>query len=114
MVDVNQRAIGLAKENAKLNGIDNVEIYESDRFTGITETNFAAILTNPPIRAGKRVVHDLLEQSYHHLAPGGEVWVVIQKKQGAPSAIAKLEEIFGTAEVFAKRKGYYILRASKR
>ena len=54
MVDVNQRAIGLAKENAKLNGIDNVEIYESDRFTGITETNFAAILTNPPIRAGKR------------------------------------------------------------
>lgn len=114
MVDVNQRAIGLAKENAKLNGIDNVEIYESDRFTGITETNFAAILTNPPIRAGKRVVHDLLEQSYHHLAPEGEAWVVIQKKQGAPSAIAKLEEIFGTAEVFAKRKGYYILRASKR
>ena len=52
------RAIGLAKENAELNQINNVEIYESDRFTGIKETNFAAILTNPPIRAGKQVVHE--------------------------------------------------------
>lgn len=113
MIDVNQRAIDLAKENAVANQIENVEIYESDRFNGVEEKGFAAILTNPPIRAGKQIVHDLLEQSFHHLVPEGELWVVIQKKQGAPSAKAKLEELFSRVEVIGKRKGYYIIKASK-
>lgn len=55
MVDVNERALALAKENALLNKIDNVVIYESDRLTGVNERNFASIVTNPPIRAGKRL-----------------------------------------------------------
>jgi len=113
MIDVNQRAIGLAKENAEKNGIDNLEIYESDRFENVNEENFAAILTNPPIRAGKEVVHTIFEQSFQHLRSGGELWVVIQKKQGAPSAKAKLEELFGGVDIVAKKKGYYILKAKK-
>ncbi|MBS4221043.1 class I SAM-dependent methyltransferase [Bacillus sp. FJAT-49711] len=113
MVDVNQRAIGLAKENAEQNDIDNASIYESDRLENVIEEKFSTILTNPPIRAGKEVVHSIFEQSFHHLESDGELWVVIQKKQGAPSAKAKLEEIFGNAEVVAKKKGYYILRTLK-
>jgi len=113
MIDVNQRAIGLAKENAEKNGIDNLEIYESDRFENVNEENFAAILTNPPIRAGKEVVHTIFEQSFQHLRSGGELWVVIQKKQGAPSAKAKLEELFGGVDIVAKKKGYYILKPKK-
>ncbi|MBS4206368.1 class I SAM-dependent methyltransferase [Lederbergia citrea] len=113
MVDVNQRAIALARENAGLNMIDNVDIYESDRFEEIKETNFAAVLTNPPIRAGKDIVHDILEKSFQHIIPGGDLWVVIQKKQGAPSAKAKMAEVFDRVEIIAKKKGYYILKASK-
>jgi len=113
MIDVNQRAIALAKENADRNDIDNVHIYESDRFEGVHEERFSAILTNPPIRAGKDVVHNILEESFRHLGPEGELWVVIQKKQGAPSAKAKLEEVFGNVEIVAKKKGYYILKALK-
>ena len=113
MVDVNLRAVSLAEENAALNKVDNVEIYESDRLKEVKETQFCAILTNPPIRAGKQVVHDIFEQGFQHLAPGGELWAVIQKKQGAPSAKAKLEELFGEAEVVEKRKGYYIIKAKK-
>ncbi|MEK3888988.1 class I SAM-dependent methyltransferase [Bacillus sp. FSL K6-3431] len=113
LVDVNERALALARDNAVLNAIENIEVYESDRFDGIDVKEFAAILTNPPIRAGKQVVHDILEQSFQYLIPGGELWVVIQKKQGAPSAQAKLEEIFGRVEIVAKRKGYYILKTSK-
>lgn len=113
MVDVNERAIELAKENAKANEVTNVKIYESDRFDSVNESTFAAIVTNPPIRAGKKIVHDIFEGSYRALVPGGELWVVIQKKQGAPSAKVKLEELFGKVEVSAKRKGYYILRAVK-
>ncbi|MGA9226293.1 MAG: class I SAM-dependent methyltransferase [Mesobacillus sp.] len=113
MVDVNERAILLAKENAAENKIENVEIYESDRLLGVEEKGFDAILTNPPIRAGKKVVHDIFEQSLLHLAEGGELWVVIQKKQGAPSAMEKMKELFGEVEVAAKSKGYFILKSVK-
>lgn len=113
MVDVNERAIMLAEENAAENKIDNVKIYESDRLTGVEEKGFNAILTNPPIRAGKKVVHDIFEQSFLHLAEGGELWVVIQKKQGAPSAMEKMEELFGQVDIAAKSKGYFILKSVK-
>ena len=113
MVDVNQRAIELAKENASSNQISNVKIYESDRLENVTDNNFCAILTNPPIRAGKTVVHDILVKSYEYLSSQGELWVVIQKKQGAPSAKDKMKEIFDEVEVVCKDKGYYILRAKK-
>ncbi|MER2060455.1 MAG: class I SAM-dependent methyltransferase [Niallia sp.] len=113
MVDVNLRAIELAKENAKQNGIDNVQIYESDRLLQVKGTKFASILTNPPIRAGKKVVHDIFEQSYERLAINGELWIVIQKKQGAPSAIARLEELFNEVNVVEKKKGYFIIQAKK-
>lgn len=113
MVDVNERAISLAKENAALNSVSNVSIYESDRLTNVEHRKFAAILTNPPIRAGKKTVHDIFEQSFSHLKEGGELWVVIQKKQGAPSAIEKLSALFGNVETVEKKKGYFILCAKK-
>ncbi|HYK75033.1 MAG TPA: class I SAM-dependent methyltransferase [Pseudoneobacillus sp.] len=113
MVDVNERALSLANENAQLNQISNVSIYESYCLDGVVEDKFAAILTNPPIRAGKKVVHQILQQSYDHLVLGGELWVVIQKKQGAPSAIELLEGIFDEVEVIEKKKGYFIIKATK-
>ncbi|MEH7299440.1 class I SAM-dependent methyltransferase [Neobacillus drentensis] len=113
MVDVNERAIQLSKENAALNKIENVKVYESDRLINVNEMNFAAILTNPPIRAGKQTVHDIFEQSYNHLVWKGELWVVIQKKQGAPSAIEKLKTLFSEVETIDKSKGYFIVKAIK-
>ncbi|MED3573551.1 class I SAM-dependent methyltransferase [Cytobacillus praedii] len=113
MIDVNERALSLAGENAKLNEIENVCIYESDRLVNVKGNRFAAILTNPPIRAGKKVVHDIFEQSFDCLLPGGELWVVIQKKQGAPSAIEKMSEMYGEVETVAKKKGYFIIKAKK-
>ena len=113
MVDVNERAIMLAERNASENKVNNVKIYESDRLTGVEGKGFNAILTNPPIRAGKKVVHDIFEQSFLHLAEGGELWVVIQKKQGAPSAMEKMKELFGDADIVVKSKGYFILKSVK-
>jgi|SRR3954469_2224990 16S rRNA (guanine1207-N2)-methyltransferase len=113
MVDVNERAIELAKENASLNKITNVDIYESDRLLNVRGDTFAAILTNPPIRAGKQTVHDIFEQSFEHLVPNGELWIVIQKKQGAPSALEKLKTLFSDVETVDKAKGYFIIKAKK-
>ena len=113
MVDVNERAIQLSGENARLNRIENVKIYESSVYENVNETGFAAVVSNPPIRAGKKIVHEILEQSKRLLQDGGELWIVIQKKQGAPSAMAKMEDVFGNVEVILKKKGYYILKAKK-
>lgn len=113
MIDINERAIELAKENAQINQVENVSIFQSDLFEKINEKQYAAILTNPPIRAGKNVVFSIFEGSFYHLVPGGELWVVIQKKQGAPSALKKLKELFLFVEVVEKKKGYYIIKAKK-
>ncbi|MFJ7935189.1 class I SAM-dependent methyltransferase [Sporosarcina sp. NPDC096371] len=113
MIDVNERALSLAMLNAEQNNIANVEIYPSDALSAVTAKGFAAILTNPPIRAGKETVFNFYEGAFSKLAPGGELWVVIQKKQGAPSTIERLEAMFGNAETVVKKKGYYILKAKK-
>ncbi|MBB3114279.1 16S rRNA (guanine1207-N2)-methyltransferase [Paenibacillus phyllosphaerae] len=111
MIDVNERAVQLAQENARVNGVSNVAILQSDIYENVRNQKFDAIVTNPPIRAGKAVVHRILEEGAALLKPGGSIWVVIQKKQGAPSAEAKLEEVFGNVEEVTKDKGYRILRA---
>lgn len=77
---------------------------------------FAMVVTNPPIRAGKSVVHGIYESAYKHLLSKGKLFVVIQKKQGAPSTRQKLEELFGVAnvELIEKNKGYFIFSAQKK
>lgn len=113
MVDINERAVQLSRKNAEVNGVQNVRIYESDGFTEVTETDFAAILTNPPIRAGKQTIFRFYIDAYAKLCVGGELWVVIQKKQGAPSTFDRLEETFGQVEVVDKVRGYWIIKAKK-
>ena len=111
MVDVNTRALDLAKKNAALNKVE-ATIFQSNVYDQV-EGSFDHIISNPPIRAGKKVVHEVLSGSFDHLNPGGDLTIVIQKKQGAPSAKAKMEEVFGNCEILKKDKGYYILRSEK-
>ena len=113
MVDVNERALELAKLNAEANDIHNVKIYSSNMYDQVTKQSFAAIVSNPPIRAGKQVVHEILEKAYDHLVDKGKLTIVIQKKQGAPSAAKKMEEVFGNVVTLTKEKGYYILQSQK-
>ncbi|QIH79358.1 methyltransferase [Macrococcoides canis] len=112
MVDVNERALSLAARNGEANSIQNIKIYKSDGLNEVTE-QFDAVITNPPIRAGKDVVHRILSDSYNVLEHQGSLYVVIQKKQGMPSAKKKMEEVFGNVAVLKKDKGYYILKSVK-
>ncbi|MGV0167926.1 class I SAM-dependent methyltransferase [Furfurilactobacillus sp. WILCCON 0119] len=111
MVDVNERALALAQKNAQQNRIDNVTIFASDRYAAVTD-RYAAIVTNPPVRAGKAIVDDMLSGAKDHLLPGGTLTVVLQKKQGAPSAKKLMTATFGNCEIVKKDKGYYILVAT--
>lgn len=113
MIDINERAVELSRENAKLNGITNVTVYQSDLYDAVQGQSFDTILTNPPIRAGKQTVHRIFEEGYELLKPGGSMWIVIQKKQGAPSAEAKLQLLFSEVKEVAKDKGYRIYLSIK-
>ena len=113
MVDVNHLALDLAKENAALNEINNVDIFASDVYAQVDKSDYQAIVSNPPIRAGKKIVHQILEGAFGHLQAGGTLTVVIQKKQGAPSAKKKMEEVFGNCQMIARNKGYQILQSQK-
>src|SRR5699024_7486576 len=112
MVDINERAIGLATQNAQRHNVSNVSILQSDGFEQVQNQRFAAVITNPPIRAGKKVTQAFFEESASHLVKDGELWLVVQKKQGAPSVITFLSTLFTEVEVIEKKKGYYIIRAA--
>lgn len=112
MVDINLRALGLAKKNATLNNVDNVTIFESNIYENVT-SKYDLIITNPPIRAGKNIVHSILLEGYNYLNNKGSLWCVIQKKQGAESALKALKEKYQEVIIHAKDKLYYIIEAIK-
>lgn len=112
MVDVNERALALCKENATRNQCAFVHIFASDG-TSAVDTEMDVVLTNPPIRAGKATVFSFYEGAYAHMKTGARLYVVIQKKQGAASSQKKLEELFGACEILAKEDGYWVIRAVK-
>lgn len=113
LVDVNDRALDLASQNAQRFNLENVIIKNSSCYEEV-DGYYDVIISNPPIRAGKKIVHEILSGAYDHLNPNGYIRVVIQKKQGAPSAKTKMEEVFGNCEVIKKDKGYFILQSIKK
>lgn len=113
--DINERAVHQAKTNFANNIKDaSAEFYNSDGFTEI-EGEFDKIFLNPPIRAGKQVVYRLYQESFDKLKPGGQLAIVIRKKQGADSSKKELDRIFGLGQVedIARKSGYRILLADK-
>lgn len=111
MIDVNSRALELAEKNAEKNGV-LAKIYQSNVYEQV-EGSFDYVISNPPIRAGKSVVHEVITGAKEHLNLGGSLTIVIQKKQGAPSAKKRMEEVFGNCQILKKDKGYYILESVK-
>lgn len=109
MVDVNERACELARRNASQNGVTNVEVRCGAGFRPVEGMRFDLVLSNPPIRAGKRVLFELVEEAARHLEPGGRLVMVAQTKQGAKSLLRKLGQVFPTAREVEKGGGYRVI-----
>ena len=111
--DVNTRALSLCNANADtLKLSQRVTILQSDIYIEI-EGKFDSIVSNPPIRAGKKVTYQIYEGALEHLNDGGSLYIVIRKQQGALSVKSYLEELYGNVTVLAREKGYYILKSTK-
>lgn len=111
MVDVNERAAGLARRNLAHNGVANAEVRVGDGTGPVPGIVFDHVLTNPPVRAGKSVIYRMVDEAHAALRPGGSLWVVIQTKQGAPSMKKKLEQRFGNVKDVERESGYHVFRA---
>ncbi len=75
----------LARRNAKFNQINNVNIYQSDIYEQV-DKKYGLVITNPPIRAGKKVVDQILSEAKRALSGKWNFASCHSEKQGAPSA----------------------------
>ena len=112
MIDVNKRALNLAKINASINNVD-VNIFESDIYSNINK-KYDYIITNPPIRVGKTILYDIIMNAKEHLKENGEVWLVVRKQQGAESLMRDMKKNYNSVEVIKKKKGFYIIRSKEK
>jgi 16S rRNA (guanine1207-N2)-methyltransferase len=113
MVDVNERAVELARKNLSQNAIKNAQVLVSDGLEAVANLKFDWVLSNPPIRAGKGVFYPLLTEAYKALNPGGCLLVVIRTKQGAKSLENYLRELAGNCETIQKKAGFRVLKCCK-
>ena len=111
MTDVNQRAVDLSVRNLAANGA-RAAVCQGDGFENVSG-NFDFVITNPPIRAGKAAIYGMFADARDRLNPGGQLYIVIRKQQGAPSALKYLREQFTGAEVVARESGFWVIRADK-
>ena len=109
MAEINSRAIELIRMNMRENDVTNAETLATDGYAGVTGA-YDVILSNPPIRAGKAVIYRMFADARAHLAPGGRMFLVIRKQQGAPSAIKYLRTLYAAVDVIEKEAGFWIIR----
>ncbi len=107
-VDVSIRAMNLAKKNAEINKVD-INIFESNIYENVRK-KYDYIVTNPPIRVGKKILYQILFEAKEHLNKNGELWLVIHKDQGAKTLVKDLEKEY-KVEIKNKNKGFYIICA---
>ena len=108
MCDVNLRALHLSKINIKENNCLDINAFESNCYENVV-SKYSSIVTNPPIRAGKKIVYDIVMNAKNYLEKDGKLFLVIRKEQGAKSLIVDLKKIYNV-EIVAKKKGFFILK----
>ncbi len=113
LTDINERAAELCRHNAQKNGLTNVEIRCGHALEPVGGLQFDLIVTNPPIRAGKEVIYQMVNDSLRHLNQGGQLVLVALTRQGAKSLAKKMEATFGNVRELAKGSGYRVLGSVK-
>ncbi len=112
MVDVNRRALELCRANCGRNGV-TAEVVESDGMSAVLGRHYDAIITNPPIRAGKQVIYKMFADAAVSLKENGALYLVIRKQQGAESCVKYLKTLFNEVEKLDKSAGFWVLKASE-
>lgn len=110
MIDINERAISLVRDNLTLNKVKS-NVFSSDVYSNVNK-KYDYIITNPPIRAGKEVVRKFLLGGYDYLNDNGILYFVMRKDHGVKSMIKELENKYNVT-IINKDKGFYIVSLTK-
>jgi len=108
MVEINERAAKLVRENIKANGITNAKIIAGDFFGPLGDRKFDTILMNPPIAIGLRRNFEVIEECKDHLRPGGSLQIVARHNKGGSKLREKMGEVFGNVEDTVKSGGFRV------
>lgn len=106
MVDINERALKLAMDNANINKV-NVNIFESDIYSNINK-KYDYIITNPPIRVGKKILYQILIGAKEFMKSNGHLIFVINKDQGAKTTMKDMEKYYNV-KLMNKSKGFFVI-----
>ena len=107
MIDVNKRAVHLCEMNIKENKV-NCNTFVSDIYENVNK-KYDFIVTNPPIRAGKEIVYKILFEAKDYLLPGGVLYFVVNKNQGAKSMVRDLSKV-AKVDVLKNNKGFFVIK----
>ena len=109
MVDVNMRAVGLARQNAQINNVQNVTIKHGHLYEPFKGYTFNCVLSNPPVSAGIETVKAMITGAPENMASRALFQIVIKSKIGGKRLCAILEDTFGNVSVLARKSGYRVL-----
>jgi len=114
MVDVNERAVWLARRNIERNDIDNAEVRRGFLYEPIGDVVFDCILSNPPVSAGMETVKAMISDAPEHMSDKAPFQMVVRSKVGGKRLLGFFDEAFGNACVVARESGYRVLMAEKK
>ncbi|PCG20972.1 methyltransferase [Brachyspira sp. G79] len=110
MCDIDDNAVNISKENALLNGFENISIIKSDGLKNINYKDFSIILSNPPYHSDFSTAKHFIEEGFYKLILNGRFVMVTKRLDWYKN---KLTSIFGGVKIIEKN-GYYIFISEKR
>ena len=115
MIDINQRAIWIARENLKMNKISNAKVFWGNFYEPVKKETeqFDVILTNPPLALGHEPILEFISNTPQYLKSNGYLYLVIRTKQGAKKISERMNKTFKNVELLGIQGGYRLFRSQK-
>ncbi|MSR86358.1 class I SAM-dependent methyltransferase [Candidatus Woesearchaeota archaeon] len=109
LVDVNARAVQLAKKNTV--HVKQAQVVQGNSFEKCIGKAFDVILLNPPQSAGKKLCFQMIEDAKNYLSPKGSLQIVARHNKGGGVLSEHMKEVFGNVETLCKKGGYRVYKS---
>jgi 16S rRNA G1207 methylase RsmC len=113
IVDVNERAVWLARRNVEINNVQNVTVKRGHLYESVEGFMFNCVLSNPPVSAGMETVKAIIFTAPEHMATKAMFQMVVKSKVGGKRLLMVFEEAFGNVQILARKSGYRVLMSEK-
>jgi 16S rRNA G1207 methylase RsmC len=114
MVDINERAVWLARQNVTRNCISNAEARRGHLYESVEGLMFDCVLSNPPVSAGMKTVEAMICEAPEHMSSKASFQMVLKSKIAGKRVCSFFERAFGNVEILARESGYRVLISRKR